>query len=48
LTQRTVPGFAVRDAKSLKALPMGQITPRIQLRDLIHEIQRTLAEEAGR
>jgi hypothetical protein len=48
LVQRTVPGFAVRDAKSLKALSAGQVAPRIQLRDLIHEIQRTLAEEAGR
>lgn len=46
--QRAVPGFGVRDAKTLRLLPAGQPLPQLRLDDLVHEITRTLAEERDR
>ena len=47
--QRTVAGFAVRDARRLESAAPGQPAPRLPLDDLVREIQRTLSsKEAGR
>jgi hypothetical protein len=43
--QRRLPGFAVADAKSLRAVPAGTPVPRLRLTDFLAEIQR--ATETG-
>jgi hypothetical protein len=46
--QRTAPGFGVKDVRRLATLDAAQPAPRLQLDDLVREIQRTLNEGAGR
>jgi hypothetical protein len=46
--QRAIPGFGVRDLKTLRAVPAGQPLPRLPLDDLVREITRTLALEDQR
>ena len=46
--QRTVPGFAAGDAKTLRTLPSGQVAPQLRYDDLVREIRRTLAEAKAR
>jgi hypothetical protein len=46
--QRATPGFAVRDAKSLAAIPSGHKAPRIPLDDLVTEIERVMHEGGSR
>ena len=41
--QRAIPGFGVRDLKTLRAVPAGQPLPQLELDDLVREITRTLA-----
>ena len=45
--QRSVPGLAIREARTLKLVPAGERAPRIPLSDLMHEIQRVI-QEGGR
>jgi hypothetical protein len=45
--QRTVPGLAVRDARTLALLAKNQPAPRIPLSTMLREIQRAI-EEDGR
>ena len=42
--QRRAPGMAVRDARSLAALPEGEPAPRLPLGDLVREIERALVD----
>jgi hypothetical protein len=44
MVQRSLEGLAVRDVQQLRLVPSGQMSPRLKLRDLVGEIQRTLAE----
>jgi hypothetical protein len=46
--QRRAPGMAVRDVRSLSALPEGVASPTLRLDDLVREIQRTLGTETER
>jgi len=46
--QRAVPGFAVRDVRSLEAHSSAATAPRLRLEDLVREIQHTLAAEKSR
>ena len=46
--QRAIPGFGVRDLKTLRAVPAGQALPQLPLDDLVREITRTLALEDHR
>jgi len=43
--QRTVTGFAVRDARTLRPLVAGQPAPRISLEQMEREIRRAMAED---
>jgi hypothetical protein len=43
--QRSVPGFAARDVKTLRPLAAGQVAPPLSLDALVREVQRTLAEQ---
>jgi hypothetical protein len=47
MVQRSLPGLAIRDAKTLGMVPTGGSTPRIALSALVREIQAALGE-AGR
>jgi hypothetical protein len=47
LVQRTAPGFAVRDLRTLRALTVGELEPRLRLDDLVREIRHDL-EVRGR
>lgn len=46
--QRVTPGFAVRDLRALRAARPGEQPADLRLDDLIAEIQRVLADGAGR
>ena len=46
--QRSVPGLAVRDARTLKLVPEEQAGPRIPLEDLVREIKQVLNAGGGR
>lgn len=43
--QRRVPGFAIRDARSLRPLAAGESAPSVKLDDLIREITLTLVRQ---
>jgi hypothetical protein len=45
--QRSMPGLAARDARSLQLVPSAEAAPRIPLEDLLNEVRRALGE-AGR
>ena len=45
LVQRTAPGLAVRDVRSLRALTVGEPVPRLRLEDLVREIRRDLRDQ---
>lgn len=47
LVQRTIPGLAVRDIRSLRTLTVGELKPRLRLDDLVREIRHDL-EGRGR
>jgi hypothetical protein len=46
--QRSVPGLAVRDARTLGLVPGNEPAPRVALDDMVREIQRVLNGEDGR
>jgi hypothetical protein len=48
LVRRPLPGFAVRDVKSLAQAAEGTPAPRLRLDDLVGEIQAVLGKGAGR
>jgi hypothetical protein len=45
MVQRSLPGLAVGDARSLRAVPAGEAPPSIPLDDMVHEIRTVLAED---
>ena len=45
VVQRSLPGLAMTDARSLRAVPSGEPAPRIPLDDMKREIQSVLAED---
>jgi len=48
LVQRRTPGFAFKDARSLRAIPAGEAPARVTLDAMIAEVESILEAEAGR
>ncbi len=46
--QRTAPGFAIKDVRRLASAPAGNAAPGMPLDDMVREIQRAMAQGAGR
>lgn len=45
VVQRSLPGLALGDVRSLRAVPTGERAPSIPLDDMVREIQSVLAED---
>jgi hypothetical protein len=45
LVQRTLPGLAVKDARSLSLVKSGERAPQLKLDDLLGEVRRAMAED---